>query len=114
MTDVRKSKRGPKPLGQAKRGHSVSVRFNDDEIKAVDARRGRLQRGRWIRALVLAGDGGGPAAIPAINAKAYAELAHAQANLNQLAHRANAGDLPEFHEISEVLSAFRLGLLGIK
>lgn len=112
MTDERKSKRGPKPLDVGeKRTHTVSVRLNPAELEMLDSKRGPLQRGEWLRVAALDKL---PHSIPPLNAQAYAALARSAANLNQLAHRVNAGEQPAISELAELLSEFRQQLLGAK
>jgi hypothetical protein len=82
----------------SKRGHTVSVRLNDDERTRWDEARstsGRRELGAWVRAVVedvLAdrGDGQvpgaerGPAPLDPVSQAAYDELVRIGNNLNQL------------------------------
>ncbi|MFZ3500667.1 hypothetical protein ACODT5_46920 [Streptomyces sp. 5.8] len=81
-----------------KRGHTVSVRLNDEERERWDEARvesGRRELGAWVRAVVedrLAEVGGDqppgterrPAELPPVSQAAYDELCRIGANLNQL------------------------------
>lgn len=113
MTEVRKSKRGRKRLGIEKRLTNVAVRFNDAELATFTELYGQAPSGEFVRNLLLSGAIPLPAPIPEINSQTYADLGRAQANLNQIAHRLNAGDDVGIKEVSEVLSEFRLRLLGV-
>ncbi|WP_123101425.1 hypothetical protein [Acidithiobacillus sulfuriphilus] len=106
MMDVdltRFRRRGPSPLDATdKRTHCVSVRLNVAELRLLDARRGRYQRGKWIR---MASLDKLPPAIPSINLRAWAALATIVSNLNQYQAAINQGNA---HAIpSDVLEALR-------
>lgn len=93
------------------RRHCVSVRLNDDELAQLDDRRAlvNMQRGEYLRTVSFSQL---PPTIPAINRTAYLELTRIGANLNQLAKRANSGDLPELDNLRGQLDALRLTLIG--
>lgn len=113
MTDdvLVKKKRGRKSLSKdEKRTHVVSVRVNGSELSIIDARRGKVQRGTWLRHAAFQNETIQP--VPELNRQAYIELARAAANLNQLAHRANANQVVDISDLTERLSSFRLALLG--
>lgn len=109
-----KRRRGPKPIAPAaRRTHTVSSRLNSAELAWLDAARdatGR-QRGEYMREATL---GKLPRRVPPINEKAWRELAHAAANLNQIAHSLNAGESAalKMEELQASLDAFRLALTG--
>ena len=100
----------PKPAGE-KRGASVTGRLTPAELAQLDAGRGALPRGEWLRTLALARRL--PRAIPEINLEAYGALARSAANLNQLTRRANAADRLEIAELAATLATFRAALLGV-
>ena len=100
----------PKPAGE-KRGASVTGRLTPAELAQLDAGRGALPRGEWLRTLALARRL--PRGIPEINLEAYGALARAASNLNQLSRRANATDRLEIAELAATLAAFRAALLGV-
>lgn len=112
MTDnILKKKRGRKALPQEdKRTHVVSVRVNGSELSIIDDRRGGMQRGTWLRHAAFQSEA--IKSVPELNRQAYMELARAAANLNQLAHRANANQVIDISDLTERLSSFRLALLG--
>lgn len=109
MTD-RTARRGPAPLpSDQRREHCISVRVNAAELAQLDERRGPYQRGEWLRIAALDKL---PPTIPAINSQAWAELARAAANLNQLAKAMNAGDKIEKGGLRDTLGKFRAALIG--
>ena len=55
-----------------------------------------------------------PPTIPEVNREAWAALARTAANLNQIAHRLNAGDALPLAEVRATLDAFRRDLIGVK
>lgn len=114
LDETKRRRRGPAPLDAAdKRRHSVSVRLNDAELARLDALREpvRMQRGEYLRAAALHRLS---PSIPAVNRQAWAELARTAANLNQLAHRLNAGDALPLAEVRAALDAFRRDLIGVR
>jgi hypothetical protein len=77
----RVARRGPVPLPAAdRRVHCVSVRLNVAELARLDERRGRLQRGEWLRVAALDQL---PPTIPSANVQAWAELARLAGDLNK-------------------------------
>ena len=107
-----RAKRGRKPKSAPdKRQHLVACRLTDAEQAQLERGRGALSAGEWLRTLALARRL--PRAIPEINLEAYAELARASANLNQLSRRAHIAGQLEIAELSAALGAFRLALLGV-
>lgn len=105
-------RRGRTPKApEALQRHQVGCRLTDAEAAQLDLGRGLLTRGEGLRQLALARRL--PPAIPALNRQAYAELARASANLNQLSRRANIEGQLEIVALSATLAAFRLALLGV-
>ena len=112
MTDERRSRRGPVALDPSeKREHCVSVRLNAGELNRLDERRSVFQRGEWLRMAAL---GKLPPTVPLLNAEAWADLARAAANLNQLARAVNAGAKIEKGGLRDQLNEFRAALIGAK
>lgn len=111
MSD-RSARRGPAPLSdEERREHCVSVRLNVGELAMLDKRRGNFQRGEWLRMAALGMDKL-PPTVPAINAQAWAELARAAANLNQIARALNQGEKVERGGLRDQLNQFRAALIG--
>lgn len=82
-------RRGPgrKPLpSDEQRRHAVTCRLTDAERDQIDAARGKVTRGEYLRLAALAKP---PRVVPEINREAWAELARASGNLNQIAAVAN-------------------------
>ena len=91
--------------------HCVSVRFTEDELRKIDAYRGKIPRGTWCRRAIL----GKPIAVPPEpNREKYAETARWAANLAQIAHHLNRGEMLELEDVRRELSAFRRSLLGLR
>lgn len=109
MADDRRSRRGPGINPAAKRDHCVSVRVNAEELSLLDARRGKFQRGEWMRMAALETL---PPTIPPLNLEAWRELSHAAGNLNQIARALNQGDKVERGGLRDQLVAFRAALIG--
>lgn len=108
----RRHRRGPKPKPPEElRTHCVSVRLSAAELEQLDAKRGPLQRGEWLRVAALDRL---PPIIPELNRQTYSELARSAANLNQLAFRANSGEMPELGELRAALKQFRDALIGVR
>lgn len=91
------------------RRHCVSVRLSPQENAELDRRRGGQQRGRFFRNIFLGRPE--PKQIPAINRKAYIELARAAANLNQIARALNRGDQIIMEDLIRELQEFRRAML---
>lgn len=111
---LRKPRRGRRRLaGEAKRAHCYSVRANVDEQKAIEAKRGKLPAGEFLR---LAAIGFQPVpAVPAINEQAWTELSRVGSNLNQIAKRLNGSDAArEATQLLDVLRELRFALHGAK
>lgn len=89
--------------------HSVSVRLSPAELQAVDAKRGRLRRGEWMRMSSLDRL---PITVPAINAKAYQELNRLGVTLNQIAKAANSGKQVDRLEVRQLIAELRLALVA--
>lgn len=114
IDESKRRRRGPAPLDAAdKRVHVVSVRLNAVELARLDSLRDavRMQRGEYLRAAALDRL---PPAVPAVNREAWVALARSAANLNQIAHRLNAGDMLPLDEVRKKLEAFRRDLIGIQ
>ena len=114
----RPARRGPKPLRvQDLREHCVSVRLNESEIFRLDALRGTLQRGAWLRLAALE-KSKIPFQIPGLNRQAWIDLSKLSANLNQAQTAINSGvqsSYPEelFIELREAVRQLRQSLLGL-
>lgn len=110
----KRRRRGPAPLAQnERRGHTVSVRLNAEELAQVDERRAKInmQRGEYLRTAALYVL---PPFIPELNKTAWVELSRIGGNLNQISHRLNAGDALPIEEIRAVLGELRRALIGVK
>jgi hypothetical protein len=115
---ARRRRHGPEPLpANDRRTHCVSVRLNPAELAQLDAKRGRLARGEWLRAAALHHL---PPAPPGPVAVAqWQQLARVGANLNQLAAAINSARLsgaalPDLDAIRAVLVDLRNGLIGAR
>jgi hypothetical protein len=108
----------PKPLHEQRR-HGISCRINDAEIAIIDERRGKVSRGEWLRLAALSKP---PRIVPEINKVAWADLARAAGNLNQLTRAINEGRLPvkdvpavgkAVMDLRAQLDAVRAALIGL-
>lgn len=107
-----KRRRGRKSLPDADlRKHPVTCRLTDAEAAKVDAQRGAISRGEYIRRAAL---GRVPPVIPALNREAWADLARSAGNLATVANAMRAGGYVEADELRRVVAEFRLGLIGAK
>lgn len=98
------------------RTHCVSVRITPSELRLLDARRGGISRGSFLRNIFLGAKI--PPQVPEVNRKAYLETARWAANLNQIARFLNAyedeDEIPAgVREIYSYLKKFRLKLIGL-
>jgi hypothetical protein len=85
--------------------------MNAAELDRLDLQRGSHQRGEWVRMSWLKTLPPPPA--PAINREAWAELARAAGNLNQLARHLNAGGfMHDGPELAAELEKFRAALIA--
>lgn len=112
--DSKRRRRGPAPLSdREKRVHTVSVRLNDAELAKLDKQRDavQMQRGEYLRAAALHRL---PQTIPDINKESWVSLSRTAANLNQIAHQINAGNMLPLDEIRSVLDDLRRELIGAK
>ena len=115
-----KRRGGRPPVDSAQRRRPLSVRFSpaeSDELTAA-ARAAGLPVSVYVRDRALGRPVRGP--VPEVNRAAYAELARAAGNLNQLAAHANAGNVVDGAELRHVIEAvrdqvqtLRLALLGV-
>lgn len=92
MPDEGKRRHGPTPKPPAEqRRHAVSCRLTDAELARLDELRGGVSRGEWLRLTALSKP---PRIVPEINKIAWADLARAAGNLNQVTRAINEGKLP--------------------
>lgn len=91
------------------RKHQIQIMVNDAELAIVDSVKGGMRRAEVVRMLII---GNLPAPVPQLNAEAWTILSKSSANLNQIAHRLNAGESLGITEIREKLEAFRAALIG--
>lgn len=117
MTEIintaRQSRRGRAALKDP-RTHCVSVRLNRDELSMLNAKRGPMKQGEWLRCAALDKL---PLVVPEINQEKWRELARAAANLNQISrslHLCNDINTEELDQIRKDLMGFRTALLGAK
>lgn len=60
----------------------MSVRFNEEELKIVNSKRGEVNKGKWLRLLALHKN---TQVIPTINLNAWKSLTIIVQNLNRIA-----------------------------
>lgn len=90
--DEKKRRHGPVPKPAAEqRRHAVSCRLTDVELARLDELRGEVSRGEWLRLAAMAKP---PRIVPTVNKVAWADLARAAGNLNQITRAINEGRMP--------------------
>lgn len=111
-------KRGRKRVPESQqRRHPVTCRLTDAERDQVDASRGSVTRGEFIRRAALSA---APRVVPEVNREAWVELARLSSNLNQLVRHLNqkAPDGPrppaKLKELQEAVVRLRADLIGLK
>jgi hypothetical protein len=122
MAEIEKKRRHgptPKPVAEQRR-HAVSCRLTDAEIARLDELRGEVTRGEWLRLAAMAKP---PRIVPTVNKVAWADLARAAGNLNQITRAINEGRLlvNEVPSVGQVvmdvraqLDAVRRHLIGLE
>ncbi len=117
---VRKG-RGGRPKGDpsAVRTSTIGVRVSVEEYAMLRAKAEQmgLTPAQWLREAALSRRLPSPP-VPAINREQYAELARLSANLNQLAHAANAGQPVMvadalLQRLAGEVGRLRLALIGV-
>ena len=110
-------RRGPTPKPASEhRNTRVSVYFSDNELAALDRRRGGRSRGQWLRD---AGLGELPALVPELNREAWADLSRVAVLLNRYIvaiEVGNARGMPPsvVTELRDHVQQLRNDLLGIR
>ena len=112
----RRARGRPAVAPERQRKHAVTCRLTDAERDHVDAARGGVTRGEYIRRAALAAP---PRVVPEINREAWLDLARASANLNQLManlNRNGAGASEAARVVTDVrdqVARLRLQLVGV-
>jgi hypothetical protein len=92
-----------------RRTYPISCALTCEEIAKLDAQRGGMGRGAYLREAAF---GNPPPVVPAINKEAWVDLSRSASNLNQIARRLNSGDALKVDEILIALASFRSRLLS--
>ena len=90
---------------ELKREHGVSSRLNSAELLSLDAARGRMRRGEYLRNAAF---GQLPAPIPATKLEAWRVLSEVAGNLATVATAMRAGEYKHLDEVKHVLDDLRL------
>ena len=108
----------PKVDPAALRVTTIGVRVSSDEYAALRQKAAQMGMtpAQWLREAALSRRLPSPP-VPPENRERYAELARLAANLNQIAHRANAGHAVTvadafLRQLIEEVSRLRLALIG--
>lgn len=110
-------RRGRKPIPEAEqRRHPVTCRLTDAERDHVDASRGSVTRGEFIRRAALSA---APRVVPEVNREAWVELARLSSNLNQLVRHLNErrpGATPpaQLDKLRAAVVRLRADLIGLE
>ena len=95
-----------------KRTHTLSARFNDEELAQITTRKGRMTSGEWLRSASLGRPIPNP--IPEANGQAWAGLAKLASNVNQVAKAINSQTYnDEASEVLQLIKEIRAKLIGI-
>ena len=95
-----------------KRNHTLSARFNDEELAQITTRKGRMTSGEWLRSASLGRPIPNP--IPEANGQAWAGLAKLASNVNQVAKAINSQTYnDEASEVLQLIKEIRAKLIGI-
>lgn len=112
INESRAKRRGRTAL-EDPRTHCISVRLNNEELEILNAKRGKMKQGEWLRCAALDKL---PPIVPEPNIKKWLELAKASNNINQIAHKLNkyaSIDESQFSYIREIINEFRAALIGV-
>lgn len=104
-TETRRQ-RGRPPADQP-RHNRLTVRLTALEWSTIVAQADGAPLADHLRRAALGRRAVGLVRVPAVNADAWVELARGAANLNQLAHAANAGFVVPAHDLIPVLEKLR-------
>lgn len=115
-TPTRRRSRGrPAVAPEHRRRHAVTCRLTDAERDHVNAARGGVTGGEYIRLAALAAP---PRVVPEINREAWLDLARVIGNLNQLVAKLNrnkpgAGDAMRIiTDVRDQVARLRFELIG--
>ena len=112
MTKTKKTAYARTRDPQKKRTHTLSARFNDEEMRQINTRRGRMTSGQWLRSASLGRPIPNP--IPEANSQAWAGLAKLASNVNQIAKALNSHTYTaEATEVLQLIKEVRAKLIGI-
>lgn len=112
----RRGRGRPAVSAEKQRKHAVTCRLTDDESERVDAARGGMTRGEYIRRAALKAP---PRVVPEINREAWLDLARATGNLNQLIANMNRGGSGPSDakrvvtDVRDSVARLRLMLIGV-
>lgn len=110
-----KRRRGPKPDPVKKRDIRVNVYLSTHEHQKLLEKVGcKPELSAYFRDTALSSRRRARIVVPELNAEAYAALARAAANLNQIARKLNTEGVSNADAIREALHDFRLSLIGAK
>ncbi len=110
------ARRGPNPKSDSElRKHQINCRLTDQELQALDARRGGLSRGAWLRTAAMQRP---PRIVPAINREAWSHLAKVAGGLTYLVEVAKSGGTPSMDgsmvaDLRQAVSDVRRLLIGV-
>lgn len=112
MTKTKKTAYARTRDPEKKRTHTLSARFNDEEMRQINTRRGRMTSGQWLRSASLGRPIPNP--IPEANGQAWAGLAKLASNVNQIAKALNSHDYStEASEVLQLIKEIRAKLIGV-
>ena len=110
---ARKNK-GGRPRSEAARTTQIMVRLTPEEKARIHEIAGERGAAELMRSLALGRSPRIPRPVPELNREAWLELSRAASNLNQLAHRANVGEVVASHELEGALDECRQLLADVR
>jgi len=112
--DHRRKNKGGRPKKENPRTAQVVVRLTHDERARLEEIAGETHISEYMRAAAFKRAARIPPKIPELNQEAWSELSRTASNLNQLAHRANSGQVVGGDELQAAIKHCRKLLADVR
>ena len=112
--DHRKKNKGGRPKKSNPRKDQVVVRLTADERLRLEELAGETHLSEYMRAATFKRAARIPPKIPELNREAWSDLSRVASNLNQLAHRANSGEVVASDELQSAIQNCRKLLADVR